>query len=58
MLHADGWYLVETHGSHRQFKHTSKPGRVTVPGKANKDLAPGTLGSIYKQAGISREGRA
>lgn len=51
LLHDDGWYLVATRGSHRQFKHPSKPGRVTVPGKPSDDLAPGTLGSILKQAG-------
>ena len=50
MLHADGWRLVATRGSHRQFKHTFKPGRVTVPGKPSDDLAPGTYGSILKQA--------
>ena len=50
MLHADGWQLVATRGSHRQFKHTFKPGRVTVPGKPSDDLAPGTYGSILKQA--------
>jgi predicted RNA binding protein YcfA (HicA-like mRNA interferase family) len=46
----DGWYLVATRGSHRQFRHPSKAGRVTVPGKPNDDLAPGTLNSIFKQA--------
>lgn len=52
LLHEDGWYLAATRGSHRQFKHPSKPGRVTVPGKPSDDLAPGTLGSILKQAGL------
>ena len=52
MLQADGWYLVATRGSHRQFKHPSKAGRVTVPGKPSDDLAPGTLNSIQKQAGL------
>jgi len=47
----DGWYLHATRGSHRQFKHATKPGRVTVPGKPGDDLAPGTLNSIFKQAG-------
>jgi predicted RNA binding protein YcfA (HicA-like mRNA interferase family) len=46
----DGWYLVATEGSHRQYKHPSKLGRVTVPGKPSDDLAPGTLNSILKQA--------
>lgn len=49
-LKTDGWYLVATRGSHRQFKHPSKAGRVTVPGKPSDDLAPGTLNSILKQA--------
>ena len=50
MLKADGWYLAVTRGSHRQFKHSVKSGRVTVPGKPSDDLAPGTLNSIFKQA--------
>ena len=54
MLQDDGWYLVATRGSHRQYKHSSKPGRVTVPGKPNDDLAPGTLNSILKQAGLKK----
>ena len=55
MLDEDGWVLVATKGSHRQFKHPSKAGRVTVAGKPSDDLAPGTLNSILKQAGL-REG--
>jgi predicted RNA binding protein YcfA (HicA-like mRNA interferase family) len=54
LLHDDGWLLAATRGSHRQFKHPSKPGRVTVPGKPSDDLAPGTLNSILKQAGLKR----
>ena len=54
MLHADGWFLVTTRGSHRQFKHASKAGRVTVPGKPNDDLAIGTLNSILKQAQLKK----
>jgi len=54
LLQDDGWYLAATRGSHRQFKHPSKPGRVTVPGKPSDDLAPGTLSSILKQAGLKR----
>jgi predicted RNA binding protein YcfA (HicA-like mRNA interferase family) len=50
MLKADSWYLATTRGSHRQFKHPVKSGRVTVPGKPSDDLAPGTLNSILKQA--------
>ena len=52
ILRNDGWFLVVTRGSHRQFKHPSKPGRVTVAGKPSDDLAPGTLNSILKQAGL------
>jgi len=54
MLHDDGWRLAATKGSHSQFKHGSKPGRVTVPGKPSDDLAPGTLNSILKQAGLKK----
>ena len=54
MLRRGGWLLVATRGSHRQFKHPSKPGRVTVPGKPSKHLPPGTLNSILKQAGLKR----
>jgi len=53
-LREDGWQLVAMRGSHRQFKHPSKPGRVTVAGKASDDLAVGTLDSILKQAGLKR----
>ena len=49
-IEKDGWYLVTTRGSHRQFKHPIKSGRVTVPGKLSDDLAVGTLNSILKQA--------
>lgn len=54
LLHDDGWLLVATRGSHRQYKHSSKPGRVTVAGRPSDDLAPGTLKSIVKQAGLRR----
>lgn len=50
LLEADGWYLVVTKGSHRQYKHPTKLGRVTIAGHPNDDLAPGTLNSILKQA--------
>lgn len=52
MLLDDGWYQVAQRGSHRQFKHPVKPGRVTIAGGLNDDLAPGTLNSILKQAGL------
>ena len=50
LIEVDGWYLVVTKGSHRQYKHLIKPGRVTIAGHPNDDLAPGTLSSILKQA--------
>jgi predicted RNA binding protein YcfA (HicA-like mRNA interferase family) len=52
LLVRDGWFLKSTRGSHRQYKHPVKPGRVTVAGKPSDDLAPGTLNSILKQAGL------
>jgi predicted RNA binding protein YcfA (HicA-like mRNA interferase family) len=52
LLEHDGWVLVATRGSHRQFKHPTKPGRVTVAGKPSDDLPPGTLNSVLKQAQI------
>ncbi len=54
LLTEDGWVLVATRGSHRQYKHSAKPGRVTVAGKPSDDLAPGTLNSIFKQAGFKK----
>ncbi len=50
-LKVDGWYLVHVMGSHHQFKHPAKPGKVTVP-HPKKDLPPGTVRSILKQAGL------
>ena len=50
MIEDDGWYLVATRGSHRQYKHPEKVGRVTVAGNMNHDVAPGTVNSILKQA--------
>lgn len=55
LLSEDGWFLVSTRGSHRQFKHPTKPGSVTVPGMPNDDLALGTLSSILKQARLKIE---
>lgn len=50
MLEADGWFLARAAGSHHQFKHPTKPGKVTVP-HPEKDIPVGTLRSIYRQAG-------
>ena len=52
MIQEDGWYHVRTTGSHRHFKHEIKPGIVTIPGHPGDDVAPGTLNSIKKQAGL------
>jgi predicted RNA binding protein YcfA (HicA-like mRNA interferase family) len=51
MIEQDGWVLTRTKGSHRQYGHPVKPGTVTVAGKSNLDVPPGTLNSILKQAG-------
>jgi len=53
LVEADGWRLVVTRGSHRQYKHSSKSGRVTIAGKLSDDLSPGTFNSIMKQAGLN-----
>lgn len=53
-IESDGWYLVATKGSHRQFKHPVKPGRVTIAGHPGDDLAPGTLNSVLKQAQLTK----
>ena len=55
MLRDDGWVEIARRGSHRQLKHPSKKGRVTVPGKLADDLAPGTLNSILKQTDLKKE---
>ena len=54
LLAQDGWREVAHRGSHRQLKHPVKPGRVTVAGRPGDDLAPGTLKSILRQAGLGR----
>jgi predicted RNA binding protein YcfA (HicA-like mRNA interferase family) len=50
-LKTDGWVQVAQKGSHSQFKHPAKPGRVTVP-HPKRDIPIGTLRSIEKQAGL------
>jgi len=52
MIEKDGWFVVRTKGSHRQFKHKVKKGLVTLAGKSSDELAPGTLNSVLKQAGL------
>lgn len=53
-IEADGWAMVRQRGSHRQFKHATKPGTVTVAGKPSQDLAPKTVKSILRQAGLDQ----
>lgn len=55
LIEEDGWYLARTRGSHRQFKHPTKSGLVTIAGKPSDDLAPGTLNSILKQAQLKEK---
>jgi predicted RNA binding protein YcfA (HicA-like mRNA interferase family) len=51
MLKDDGWYLVAQKGSHRQFKHAVKRGKVTINGKPGDTLSQFLLNNIFKQAG-------
>jgi len=55
IIKKDGWYKVAQKGSHKQFKHLIKPGRVTIAGNPGDDIATGTLNSVLKQAGIKQE---
>jgi predicted RNA binding protein YcfA (HicA-like mRNA interferase family) len=52
LIEGDGWFQVAQKGSHRQFKHPMKPGRVTVAGPPSQEMDKGTLNSILKQAGL------
>jgi predicted RNA binding protein YcfA (HicA-like mRNA interferase family) len=52
LIEQDGWFQVAQRGSHRQFKHSTKSGRVTIAGKLSNDIPQGTLNSILKQAGL------
>jgi len=54
LIEGDGWAQVRIRGSHRQFRHPNKPGIVTVSGKPNVDVPPGTLNSVLKQAGLKK----
>jgi predicted RNA binding protein YcfA (HicA-like mRNA interferase family) len=54
LIEADGWYLVAPKGSHRQYRHAAKAGRVTIAGHPGNDLAPGTLNSVLKQAQLAK----
>ena len=52
LVEDDGWFLVRTRGSHRHYKHATKPGLVTIAGHPGVDMPKGTLNSILKQAGL------
>ena len=55
LLEADEWALVNQEGSHRQFKHPKKSGRVTVSGGLGDDMPKGTFGSVKRQAGLKAQ---
>ena len=57
LVQSDGWRHVATRGSHRQYKHPVKPGRVTGPGHPGDDVHPGTLKSVLAQAGLKGKQR-
>lgn len=52
LIQDDGWFLVRTRGSHRHFKHPTKPGLVTIAGQSGVDIPKGTMNSILKQSGL------
>jgi len=52
LIERDGWVQIHQVGSHRQYKHPAKRGRVTVPGHMNDDVNPKTLKSVLRQAGL------
>jgi predicted RNA binding protein YcfA (HicA-like mRNA interferase family) len=54
LVEEDGWYLVKIVGSHRQYKHQIKFGRVTISGHPSDDVHPKTLASIFKQAQLKK----
>jgi predicted RNA binding protein YcfA (HicA-like mRNA interferase family) len=51
-IEEEGWFLVRTRGSHRQYHHATKPGTVTIAGHPGEDLHPKTLSSILRQSGL------
>ena len=57
ILEKEGWYLVASKGSHNQYKHPNKKGRVTLP-HPKREFPKGTLASIFKQAGIDKKNTA
>jgi len=57
IIESDGWCLVVIAGSHRQYKHPLKPGRVTIAGRIGAEVPRGTERSIFRQAGLERRPR-
>ena len=57
LVEDEGWRLVRTKGSHRQYQHAEKSGTITIAGRMSKDLAPGTWSHIPKQAGLTKGDR-
>lgn len=51
LLNKDGWTVKDTKGSHIQLTHPTKPGKITIPNYKG-DIPPGTLNSIWRQAGL------
>ena len=54
MIEKDGWFHVGTEGDHRQYKHPTKKGRVTISGHPGEDMPKGTLNNVFKQAGLKK----
>ena len=54
LVESAGWHLIRQKGSHRQYHNLEKKGLVTIAGHQNDDVAPGTLNSVLKQAGIKK----
>ncbi len=57
IIENDGWCMIGQRGSHRQYEHPTKPGKVTIAGKANLDVPKGTAANILRQAGLGRTRR-
>jgi predicted RNA binding protein YcfA (HicA-like mRNA interferase family) len=57
LIEADGWRLSRQRGSHRQYDHPTKPGKVTIAGHPNQDVPRGTAANILRQAGTRRPDR-
>jgi predicted RNA binding protein YcfA (HicA-like mRNA interferase family) len=54
LIEQDGWQQTAQRGSHRQYSHPAKPGKVTIAGHSNKDVPKGTAANILRQAGLKK----